>query len=184
MRSVAFLFYRDDVEHAIIEFKARCNNHNRVREILKAKNARFVGNDHQIDTYFCVPDGRLKIREGDIEHSLIFYSRPNHAGPKQSNVTMSAVPKQSDLRAVLSKALGVLVTVDKRREIYFVENVKIHLDQVDALGEFIEVEAIGTASNVEKLKAQCESFLRQFGVQRGDLIQGSYSDMLLNSSQK
>jgi predicted adenylyl cyclase CyaB len=184
MRSVAFLFYRDDVEHAIIEFKARCNNHNRIREILKAKNARFVGEDRQVDTYFCVPDGRLKLREGNIENSLIFYLRPNHAGPKQSNVTMSAVPERSDLRAVLSKAVGVLVEVDKRREIYFVENVKVHLDQVDVLGEFIEVEAIGTAFNVEKLKAQCESFLRELGVRDVDLVEGSYSDMLLQRAQK
>src|SRR3954451_23753740 len=126
------------MHHSIIEFKARCADHSRVRELLEQKNARFVGADHQVDTYFRVPQGRLKLRQGNIENSLIFYARPNHAGPKQSNVTISAVPPRSDLRAVLESALGVLVTVDKHREIWFVDNVKIHLDQVKGLGQFLE----------------------------------------------
>jgi predicted adenylyl cyclase CyaB len=176
--SVAFLLYRDDVKHDIIEFKARCDNHDRIRDLLKNKNARFVGEDHQVDTYFRVPDGRLKLRQGNIENSLIFYSRPNQAGPKQSDVTMSSVPPASDLREVLTKALTVLVAVDKRREIYFVDNVKIHLDRVEGLGEFIEVEAIGSASEVDRLREQAEEFLHQFGVASSDLIEGSYSDML------
>ena len=52
------------MENAIIEFKARCGNHALIREILKSKNARFIGEDHQIDTYLRVPRGRLKLREG------------------------------------------------------------------------------------------------------------------------
>lgn len=173
------------MQHAIIEFKARCRDHVRIREILKLKNARFVGDDHQIDTYFRVPQGRLKLREGDIENALIFYSRPNQAGPKQSDVALAKVPPQSDLRPVLTKALGVLVAVDKRREIYFVENVKIHLDRVEGLGEFVEVEAIGSADETAKLRVQCEAFLGEFGLSDTDLIEGSYSDMLatLSTSQ-
>ncbi len=167
------------MEHAIIEFKARCGNHDRIREILKSTNARFEGEDHQVDTYFKVSNGRLKLREGNIENSLIFYSRPNQAGPKQSDVVMSAVPPNSELRSVLAKALGVLTTVDKRREIYFVENVKVHLDRVEGLGQFLEVEAIGDKSETGRLREQCEAFLREFGVCQTDLLQGSYSDMLL-----
>jgi predicted adenylyl cyclase CyaB len=128
-----------------------------------------------------VPQGRLKLREGNIENSLVFYSRPNHAGPKQSDVTMSAVPADSDVKAVLAKALGAFVAVDKRREIYFVENVKVHLDRVEGLGEFVEVEAIGRQSDLVKLREQCEGFLREFGISEGDLLEGSYSDMMLSS---
>jgi adenylate cyclase class 2 len=168
------------MEHAIVEFKAHCRDHDRIREILKSKNARFAGEDHQIDTYFRVHNGRLKLREGNIENSLIFYSRSNQAGPKQSAVTMSAVPAGSDMRVVLSKALGVLVTVDKRREIYFVENVKIHLDRVEQLGEFVEVEAIGSAAEAAKLQEQCDRFLFDFGVAEADLVAESYSDLLMN----
>ena len=172
------------MQHSIVEFKARCSDHDRIRELLKQKNARFVGTDHQIDTYFRVDQGRLKLREGSIENSLIFYSRPNDAGPKQSDVTMTLVPSDSDLRAVLIKALGVLVAVDKRREIYFVENVKIHLDEVEGLGKFLEVEAIGSAEQVSALRQQCHAFLREFGVQEQDFVAGSYSDLLLEITQR
>jgi predicted adenylyl cyclase CyaB len=172
------------MEHAIVEFKARCGDHRSIREELDRRRARFAGKDHQVDTYFRVADGRLKLREGNLENALIFYLRPNQAGPKKSEVTLSEVPPGSDIRAVLSKALGVLVTVDKDREIYFVDNVKIHLDRVEALGEFIEVEAIGAASEVPRLREQCESFLREFGVKDADLIEGSYSDMLLLKAAK
>lgn len=167
------------MEHAIIEFKARCGDHGRIRDILKKKNARFDGEDHQIDTYFRVPHGRLKLREGDIENALVFYSRPNQAGLKQSDVALAKVPAQSELRPVLAKALGVLVAVDKRREIYFVENVKIHLDRVEGLGEFVEVEAIGSADEVRTLREQCEGFLREFGIRPEELEEGSYSDLLM-----
>ncbi len=167
------------MHHSIVEFKARCSDPDRIRDLLRRKNARFVGDDHQIDTYFRVAQGRLKLREGNIENSLIFYSRPNEAGPKQSDVTMTPVPAGSDLRAVLTSALGVLVTVDKRREIYFVENVKIHLDKVEELGSFLEVEAIGSADQIGTLREQCDAFLREFGVQERDFISESYSDLLL-----
>jgi adenylate cyclase class 2 len=168
------------MERAVIEFKARCGDHAAVREILKTKNARFVGEDHQVDTYFRVPQGRFKLREGDIENSLVFYSRLNQAGPKQSDVTMSAVPAGSDVKAVLAKALGVIVAVDKRREIYFVENVKVHLDRVEGLGAFVEVEAIGKPSEVARLREQCEGFLREFGITDNELVEASYSDLLIS----
>ncbi len=167
------------MQHTLIEFKARCRDHARIREILKNKTARFVGEDHQVDTYFRVPGGRLKLREGTIENLLVFYSRPNQGGPKQSDVALSKVPAHSDLRLVLGTALGVLVSVDKRREIYFVENVKIHLDRVKGLGEFLEVEAIGSADEVPRLREQCEAFMREFGVRPEDLEEGSYSDLLV-----
>src|SRR3954453_19263911 len=144
------------MEHVIIEFKARCGDHERIRAILKQKNARFVGHDHQIDSYFHVPQGRLKLREGDIENALVFYDRPNQTGPKQSDVTLSKVPVGSDVKAVLNKELG-LMTIGgacnstpfycfKRREIYFVDNVKVHLDRFEGFWEFVEVEAIGGAN--------------------------------------
>ena len=167
------------MQHAIIEFKARCSDHDRIQKLLREKNARFVGSDHQIDTYFRVPEGRLKLREGNIENSLIFYSRPDAAGPKQSDVTMSLLQPGNDVRAVLAKALQVLVTVDKQREIYFIENVKIHLDQVAGLGPFVEVEAIGLPEAAAELQAQCNAFLREFDLYPDDFIAGSYSDLLL-----
>jgi len=167
------------MQHTILEFKARCANHDRIREKLKQRHARFAGTDHQIDTYFRVPNGRLKLRQGNIENALVFYSRENRAGTKQSNVTISAVPSDSEIGVVLAKALGVLVAVDKQREIYFADNVKIHLDEVADLGKFLEVEAIGAADDRGELQRQCDEFLREFEVTPDDLIAGSYSDLLL-----
>jgi len=166
------------MQHTIIEFKARCADHHAIRQKLKQKDARFVGTDHQIDTYFRVSEGRLKLREGDIENSLLFYSRRNHAGTKQSDVTMTNVPRETELKAVLARALGVMVAVDKHREIYFVGNVKIHLDEVAGLGTFLEVEAIGSVEQRDALQRQCDEFLREFGVKPEDLVAGSYSDLL------
>ena len=170
------------MDHIIIEFKARCDEHERIRAILRQKDARYVGNDHQIDTYFQVPRGRLKLREGVIENALIFYSRPDVAGSKQSDVTLSRVEPGSDIRNVLSRALDVLITVDKRREIYFVGNVKIHLDEVAGLGRFIEVEAIGSAEQKEQLQRQCDEFLSELGVEANHFEAGSYSDLLRQTS--
>lgn len=167
------------MQHTIIEFKARCVNHDAIREKLRQKGARFVGTDHQTDTYFRVPHGRLKLREGTIENSLVFYSRPNISALKQSEVTISTVPPGSEIKAALLKALGVLAIVDKVREIYFVDKVKIHLDDVAGVGKFLEVEAIGASGESGQLQLQCEQYRAEFGVEQKDFVAESYSDLLV-----
>ena len=163
-----------------IEIKARCADPGPIREALRARNARFAGTDHQIDTYFCVANGRLKLRQGNIENSLIFYRRPDQAGPKQSDVALCTVTDGDHLRQVLTQALAVKVVVDKRREIYYVENIKIHVDQVEGLGSFVEIEACGASdAEHERLLAQCREYMELFGVREEDLIERSYSDELL-----
>jgi len=164
-----------------VEIKARCANHDAVRGVLERLGSRKVGVDHQIDTYFRVPNGRLKLREGGIENSLIHYQRPDQSGPKTSDVLLYRVNPDPSLKAVLSRALGVLVVVDKHREIHFVDNVKIHLDEVDSLGRFLEIEAIDAdGSHTEaQLQSQCEAFMAHFGVEDSDLLEVSYSDMMM-----
>jgi len=71
------------MSHINIELKARCSSHDLIRNILKSKNADFKGTERQIDTYFKVNHGRLKLREGNIENFLIYYDRENKKGPKQ-----------------------------------------------------------------------------------------------------
>jgi len=168
-----------------IEIKARCSNHEKVREVLCSLGADFKGVDHQIDTYFRVPGGRLKLREGTIENALIYYEREDQAGPKKSDVILHSVKSDSSIKQLLTSALGVLVTVDKRREIYFVGNVKVHLDTVDDLGTFVEIEAQdpdGTGRR-EDLLEQCRRFMDLFAVALDDLIPTSYSDLLLEKQQ-
>lgn len=167
--------------HINIEIKAKSNNQDEIREILKSKNAEFKGVDHQIDTYFKVNNGRLKLREGKIENHLIHYQRENKEGPKQSDVTLFKSDPKSSLKEILTKALGVLIVIDKQREIYFIDNVKFHIDIVEDLGTFVEIEAIDNDGTIgkDKLLEQCQFFLDLFKISQEDLISVSYSDLLL-----
>lgn len=164
-----------------IEIKARCANQEAIRVYLKSHGADFKGTDHQIDTYFTVPNGRLKLREGGIENALIYYDRPNRQGPKQADGALYSSEPGSSLKDVLTKALGIKVIVDKRREIYFISNVKFHVDTVEGLGNFVEIEAIDTDGSlgVEELNEQCQKYLKELAINDSDLISVSYSDLLL-----
>lgn len=169
------------MKHLNIEIKARCNNHEKIRSVLKSRNADFKGTDHQIDTYFKVNNGRLKLREGNIENFLVFYEREDKKGPKQSDVILFKSDPNSSLKEILLKSLGTLVVVEKQREIYFIENVKFHIDTVKNLGTFMEIEAIDSDDSFgkEKLLEQCENYLQLFDIPKSDLISVSYSDLLL-----
>lgn len=172
--------------HINFEFKARHHNIEEAESILQGEQPLFAGEDHQIDTYFNVPNGRLKLREGTIEQALIFYQRTNVAGAKQSDVILYQHPADASLKQILVQSLGVKTVVDKRRRIYFIGNVKFHFDTVLGLGTFVEVEAIDKdgSTRVEKLKEQCRHYQQLLGIKEEDFIAGSYSDLLLakNSS--
>jgi adenylate cyclase, class 2 len=168
-----------------LEIKARCGNPEVVRDVLRERQAKFAGLDQQRDTYFRVPAGRLKLRQGNIENALIYYRRPDQAGPKESDVLLHPVTAGDELRALLTAALGVLVTVEKRREIYYVGNVKFHLDQVSGLGGFVEIEACGEPdASRDALLAQCREYMRLLHIADSDLIDRSYSDLLLEKKSR
>ena len=170
--------------HLNVEIKAHCRQPENIHELLLQQGAEFRGEDHQIDTYFRVPQGRLKLRQGLIENALIHYDRPNQAGPKTSEVSLYPAPEGEALKAVLHRALGTLVTVDKKRRIYFIKNVKFHLDQVVGLGSFVEIEAIDSQGNLGEgyLRDQCGHYMQLMAVLPEDLLEVSYSDMLLSQS--
>ncbi len=166
----------------IIEIKAKSSQSDEIRGKLQNKKAIFKGIDHQIDTYFNCPNGRLKLRQGNIETTLIHYNRANQSGPKNSQVSLHK-PKSDDsnLNTVLSNAYGIKVIVDKKREIYFIENVKFHIDTVQGLGDFVEIEAIDEKGEftLEQLQSQCNFYMKFLNIQDKDLIEVSYSDMIL-----
>lgn len=168
-----------------IEFKARCGRHGQIAKLLSDMSAEYVGRDEQIDTYFRTQRGRLKLREGSIERSLIYYERPDEAAARQSNVHLHHPREPQSLKDLLTAVHGVDVVVSKRREIFFVGNIKIHLDDVDGLGKFVEVEAIdadGTIS-VERLREQCDHFRKLFGIEDDALVSQSYSDLIRRQRQ-
>jgi adenylate cyclase, class 2 len=163
------------------EFKARANDLKNLEDQLLLLNPKFIGEDHQADTYFNVAKGRLKLREGNIENSLIYYERQNIAGAKQSHVLLYRHNPDKTLKDILIKLHGKKIVVEKRRRIYFIDNVKFHFDTVSKLGTFIEVEAIDENGKIgiEELKKQCDKYAGLFNVQPQDYISLSYSDMLL-----
>lgn len=188
-----------------VEVKAVCRDAEAVRRILRRRRAEFRGTDHQVDTYFRVPHGRLKLREGDIENHLIWYARPNERGPRRAEILLYPTQPGSPLKEMLAQALGVLAVVDKRREIYFIGTVKFHVDDVEGLGSFVEIEAQsptpeagrsgdrhlgGDASEPvpvteDALWTQCRRYMGLLGIGPRDLIGESYSDMVqANSAQR
>lgn len=172
------------MSHNNIEIKARCADPSFIRNYLQSQNAIFKGQDEQTDTYFNVSNGRLKLRQGIIENSLIFYKRENIAGPKLSEVLLYKVTENSDLlKKALSQAHGIKIIVLKKREIYFIENVKFHIDKVEGLGSFVEIEAIDSDGSlgIDFIRKQCNYYLQQFNINEADLITESYSDMIMKN---
>jgi adenylate cyclase, class 2 len=168
--------------HINVEIKAKSYDQDRIREILNNNNAEYKGLDHQIDTYYQVSKGRLKLRVGNIENNLIHYNRENIQGPKQSKVSLYIPNPNSDLKTILDNSHYIDVVVKKDREIYFIGNVKFHLDNVKDLGTFVEIEAIDKDETIgkNKLEEQCKYYMELFDINKEDLISNSYSDILLD----
>lgn len=164
-----------------VEIKAKCQDPSQIRNYLIEHNARFVGKDYQRDTYFNTPRGRLKLREGLIENALIYYERENLHGPRESSIILYHPSDMVKLKSILDKTMDVKVQVYKQREIYFLANVKFHIDIVENLGNFVEIEAIDDSGDNDrkKLLEQCQFYLAKFGIKKKDLLAESYSDMLL-----
>lgn len=166
------------------EFKAKSLNSKVHEAQLMKLGAEFKGTDRQVDTYFNVPLGRLKLREGNIENALIFYEREDIGGAKQSNILLYTHEPDKTLKDILCKVHGIKVIVNKTRNIYFIDNVKFHFDQVLDLGSFLEVEAIDSSGTIgiSVLKDQCRKYSTLFGIKEEDYVKESYSDLLLQGS--
>ncbi|HQW91629.1 MAG TPA: class IV adenylate cyclase [Ferruginibacter sp.] len=164
-----------------IEFKAATKRLNELETLLKQYNPVFIGEDHQVDTYFNVNKNRLKLREGNIENALIHYERENTAGSKSSHVLLYQHQPDKTLKEILIKTLGIKAVVDKKRKIYFISNVKFHFDTVAGLGTFVEVEAIDKDGTIgrDKLQAQCDEYAALFNIEAADFCSHSYSDMIM-----
>lgn len=100
---------------------------------------------------------------------------------KQSDVILFKTEPNSSLKEILKQSLGILIEVKKRREIYFIENIKFHLDYVETLGHFVEIEAIDLNGTIgkDKLHQQCQYYIDLFTLSEKDFVSVSYSDLLL-----
>jgi adenylate cyclase, class 2 len=165
--------------HVNAEFKARCSDPRDAIRRLRAAGARWLSREHQVDTYYRVAQGRLKVREIGSRAVLVWYFRGDTLRSKRSDVLLLPISDPISVKRTLSRDLGVRVVVDKVRRVYLRENVRVHVDDVRGLGQFVEIEAVGQATNFKSLQRQAEEMAHVLGLRPSDLIRGSYSDLLL-----
>jgi adenylate cyclase, class 2 len=169
--------------HTIIEIKTAYKQLEQALQCLLEHSAYLHGIDTQTDMYYEVPQGRLKIREGNIEHNLIFYNRIEEKDRlKESAVELVAItPENKNIIEVLKKVLQQKVVVKKTRKILFIDYVKFNLDDVAELGSFLEIEAINDDGSISKeyLTNACEYYMKLLHIKHTDIITSSYSDMIL-----
>jgi homotetrameric cytidine deaminase len=162
-----------------IELKARDPRPARTVELALGLGAEDHGEIAQRDTYFSRARGRLKLREQDPgEDELVQYRRADWAEARESEYRRVPVADAAALREALDAALGTLVVVEKRRRLLVLDAVRIHVDTVEGLGDFVEIEAVLTQgadpTEVERLRSQLEI---------GELEGRSYSDLLLDTPE-
>jgi predicted adenylyl cyclase CyaB len=164
-----------------IELKARLADLDAARRVAQRIATSSGGTLHQIDTYFHVPVGRLKLREIAGERAeLIAYHRANSPAARASDYTIVPVPDAGTLTQALAAVLGIRTVVRKVRELWFYQNVRIHLDQVRELGTFLEFEAVlSDGKDDASGRAQLDWLCGHFGIDSRDIVPQSYSDLLL-----
>ncbi len=163
-----------------IEIKARYDDFARARSVVARLGGRLVQKVKQRDVYFHVPRGRMKWRTGETPGGeLIFYERPDATRPRSSRyqIYLSSAPEQ--LEPMLRAALGVRVVVEKTREVYLIDNVRVHLDVVQGLGTFVEFEAVMSPErDAEAEREKLENWMQEFGIAPAQLVAQSYADLL------
>jgi predicted adenylyl cyclase CyaB len=165
---------------ANIEIKAR------VRDIaaLHDRAAALSGSPPQVipqeDTFFVVPRGRLKLRQLAPDFGqLVFYERPDREGPKRSDYYLAGTTEPQALKTALAAALGVRGVVRKVRHLYLAGQTRIHVDEVEGLGDFMELEVVlrdGQTDN--EGQAIAEDLMRRLGIEPADLLERAYMDLL------
>jgi adenylate cyclase class IV len=163
-----------------IELKARCADLATALSAIQPLQPTDAGMQHQIDTYFRVPSGRLKLREiVGVRSELIWYERSNEAKSRHSEYRLTPITHPNELKASLAAAMGIRGQVEKHRHVLLWHNVRIHLDQVKSLGTFVEFEAVMSAGEDEptahaRLKQLCEIM----NIVPVDYLDKSYADLL------
>jgi homotetrameric cytidine deaminase len=142
------------------------------------------GELHQTDTYFLARRGRLKLRTDESAAELIAYTRPDHPDAAESTYVLAPVSAPEELADALEAALGTVVIVSKRRRLFLWEGVRIHLDEVDGLGSFVEFEAVlPDAGDAETARGKVARLRAELAIEDDALISAGYADLLLDGPQ-
>lgn len=163
-----------------VEIKARAQTLDAIRAVAVALTQAPPEILSQVDTFFAVPRGRLKVREfADGSGELIAYDRADQTGPKTSSYTVASCADASALRAALGRVLAVKGRVVKRRELFLVGRTRIHLDEVERLGCFVELEVVlASDESIEDGNAEARDLMRRLGIAPESLVAGAYVDLL------
>ena len=163
-----------------IEIKARLADLPRTRGLVAAISDTAPQTLRQRDTFFRCTTGRLKLREIEAgQAELIFYSRPDVAGGKQSDYEITPVADPVSLKSVLRRALGVTHVVEKTRLLYLVGQTRVHLDSVDGLGDFLELEVVlRSDQSPADGHALAAELMQRLQITHADLLATAYADMI------
>ncbi|MDX5436413.1 MAG: CYTH domain-containing protein [Pontibacter sp.] len=166
--------------YADITIKARCADLAEAESILWELNAAYQGQDMQTDTYYAVEYGQLKHRQGNIENVLIHYHRLQLEDAQKTEVLLYLKNPSATTIAEVCRGKSIVASVKKARKIFFIGNVKFHLDQVEGLGNFIEIEAIDLDGSVglPVLRQQCDYYKEIFNIREEDLVTSAYTDLI------
>lgn len=167
-----------------IEIKAKIHNYDRVKRLVEELCPIPIQTEQQEDTFFNTPKGRLKLRETIGESAIMYYDRPNSHGPKQSDIALSFTNNPDTLKSVLSKSIGIRGVVKKRRILYKYAQTHIHLDDVEGLGKFIELEVVLMENkSAEDGNKIVQDLMEKFDIQNSDLIDVAYIDLIETTPQ-
>lgn len=167
---------------ANIEIKARVRNFEALRSYAEKLSDTPVQVIIQQDIFFNTAQGRLKLRVLADHAELIYYTRPDQEGPKRSDYHITKSNDPENLKRVLELAYGLRGEVKKTRYLYLVGQTRVHLDDVVGLGQFMELEVVmhEDQSDADGQKI-AEDLMSALGVERADLIDGAYMDLLEKS---
>ena len=162
-----------------IEIKAHAREFEEIRRKAESLSDTPCEVIKQEDTFFNTPSGRLKLRVLAPERAqLIWYTRPNQEGPKRSDYEIFETDNPEKLKSVLSSAYGIRGIVRKTRYLYLVGQTRVHLDDVEDLGKFMELEVVlREGQSDSEGQSIAEHLMIKLGVSRSDLIEGAYMDM-------
>ena len=165
---------------ANIEIKARARDFNGIRSRAAALSEALEQVVPQSDTFFFTNHGRLKLRELEREQAqLIYYERADQGGPKRSDYHIFETVDPENLKTTLSLALGIRGTIRKTRYLYLVGQTRVHLDDVEGIGQFMELEVVlGPGQTDEEGQAIAEDLMSKLGVDQSDLLEGAYIDLI------
>ncbi|MEZ7195210.1 class IV adenylate cyclase [Pseudodesulfovibrio karagichevae] len=164
-----------------IEIKASVEDAQHLRELIETSCGKPSDILIQRDIFYRLNNSRLKMRNVNGHSELIYYSRANTSGPKLSKYLRVPIIFPGIVHFVLKTILGVRGVVNKKRVLFFSENTRIHLDEVDKLGAFLELEVVlEQAEDSEAGIAKANQLMSIFNIKEEDLISRSYIDLLEN----